>query len=370
MPLERLMSYLRFDAASTFALVDAIVCDADSNPIRFDGRHIERRYPLGIALYIAKVVRELPEHCAMRDGRKWKKIPFVIFTNALDSVPFRELPEGVHVLSLMSNHYPFLALREIRLHVDEYYDRIQTDYLSLGMLVRFEAGHVQVGPALKKKHSLVESAYYYGEADRRANRRWVTFRRDNEGLRHDVEMFQQLLESDATEKQMHRFFEQHPAVLMDALLGIPLSHRPIFSKPARCTPDYSLAPILGPSEDNTVELLELKGPADATLAQQFHRGFASKVHRAVDQVRDYDRYLRDPVNAKAVVKSFGYIPENSRQAVLIGRSPRGSDHEIFLRRKMEIGVKILTYDDIFEIQAAQIRGPFDIVDLKNDGRVR
>jgi hypothetical protein len=357
MPIERLTTYLRFDPASAFALVDAIVCGADSL-FSFENGWVEPTYALPFALYVAKDVRRLPEGCAMRDGRKWRTIPFIIFANAGAST-VSEMPNGVHVLPPLCNPYPLLALRQIRRHVDDYYNRILADYRSLGMLVRYENGHVQIGPALRKRNPTRESSYYHGGADRRSNRGWVTIKRDHEGLRYDVEIFENLLESKATETQMHRFLEQHPAFLMDAMLGVPLSHRPVFSDPKQFTPDYSLVPILGADENNMVEMLELKGPSETTLAGRLHRGFTSKVTRAVDQVRDYDRYLRDPANAEAVLASFGYIPDKSRLAVLIGRMPEGSDHEVFLRRRAETNVKIVTYDEILEVQASQVRGPLD-----------
>jgi len=74
------------------------------------------------------------------------------------------------------------------------------------------------------------------------------------------------------------------------------------------------------------------------LAGRLHRGLASKVHGAVDQVRDYDRYVRDPASAEAILASFGYLPDDSRLAILFGRMPQGSDLEVFVRRKSEISV--------------------------------
>lgn len=360
MPIERLASYLHFDPASELALVDAIVLGADTNLVSFQDGDMWPLFPLATAVDVAESVRSLPEQCAMRDGRKWKTVPVIIFANAFDGLPpYYEMPDGVHVLPPVCSHHPSLSLRRIREHTDEYYDRILRDYVSLGMLVRFENGHVQVGPALRKKDPTIESAYYYAKADRRANRGWVTVKRDHEGLRHDVDIFHHLLETDASETAMHRFFEQHPAFLMEALLGVPLSHRPVFASPEGFTPDYSLLPILGPVRNSAVELLELKGPGEAILGGRLHRGFTSRVHRAVDQVRDYDRYLRDPANAKAILASFGYIPDASRLAVLIGRMPQGPDYEVFFRRKSEICVNIVTYDDVLEIQASQVPSPLD-----------
>ena len=74
----------------------------------------------------------------MRDGRKWKTIPVIIFSNAFDTVPpYYEMPDSVHVLPPLFNQYPPLALRQIRQHVDDYYERIFADYRSLGLLVWF-----------------------------------------------------------------------------------------------------------------------------------------------------------------------------------------------------------------------------------------
>ena len=230
MPIERLAGYLHFDPASRFALVDAIVFGADTNLFSFEDGHMEPTYALPTAMYVANEIRSLPEQCAMRDGRKWKTVPVIIFANGAAPY-FSEIPNGVHVLPPICNNHPFLALRQMRQHVDDYYDRILADYRSLGMLVRFQNGHVQIGPALRRRHPTRESSYYYGAGDRRSNRDWVTFKRDHEGLAYDVEVFQNLLERNATETQMHKFFEQHPAFLMDAMLGVPLSHRPVFSNP-------------------------------------------------------------------------------------------------------------------------------------------
>lgn len=101
--------------------------------------------------------------------------------------------------------------------------------------------------------------------------------------------------------------------------------------------------------------MELKGPGEETLARSHHRGFSHKVHAAIDQVRDYDRYLDDPSNVAAVLKAFGYLPDKSKLAVLIGRAPiTDFDREIFERRRNETTVSVITYDEIFQKQADQL----------------
>src|SRR5580704_12775783 len=80
MPFDRVTAYLRLSLASGLALVDAIVCIADAETDGFYGGDLLEKAPR-----LASDVRSLPESCAMRDGRKWKSIPFVIFSNALAS---------------------------------------------------------------------------------------------------------------------------------------------------------------------------------------------------------------------------------------------------------------------------------------------
>ena len=72
MPADRVLSYLRLASAS-LAHIDVIVCDADVEP---DG--VPSFFTLEKAIRMANEVADLPEYIAMRDGRKWKMIPFVI----------------------------------------------------------------------------------------------------------------------------------------------------------------------------------------------------------------------------------------------------------------------------------------------------
>jgi hypothetical protein len=110
----------------------------------------------------------------------------------------------------MNTYYPSVLLSKIQSVVVNYVRRILDDYQNLGMIVRFERGHAQIGPALRKKSPDVESSYYYALADRRRNRRWLTVMRDNQGLQADVELFQELLDRNVNEPQMQHFFEEHP----------------------------------------------------------------------------------------------------------------------------------------------------------------
>jgi hypothetical protein len=247
LPPERLVSYLHFEISSALALVDGIICDANVNVVLMEWGRPEYTYPLLRALKLADAVRNLPEECAMRDGRKWKSIPFIIFVNPMESDSTRDYGQNLAtILAPICNRYPSLALDRIRQCVDTYYDRLLRDYQDAGLLIRFERGHAQIGPALKKHDTIEESAYYYAPKDCRNNKRWLTVRRDNEGISYDIEMLQQLLDRNANETEMQAFFEEHPALLMDLMLGIPVSHKPNFARPRNYKPDFALLPVLGP----------------------------------------------------------------------------------------------------------------------------
>jgi Domain of unknown function (DUF4263) len=352
-PSERLTSYLRLDPASQLALIDIIVCFADSAEFEFDFRSSQIISAVWIAIDIANSILELPDRCAMRNGRKWKSIPFAIIGRPLDNA-IDAINRSSHTKLIFPSH-PLVELRRIQGIVDDDHDRVLDDYEKLGILVRLIGGRTQIGPALTRRNPHLESEYYYAPADRRRHRSWVTIKRDQQGLRADVELFQTLLARGAGETELHRFFEEHPAALMDATSAIPISHRPSFVHPSRNTPDFALAPILGPVGGRNIGLVELKGPSERVLTGRSHRGLASAVHRAVDQVRDYDRYMRDPKNAAAVQKALGYIPERSRLAVLIGRYPtKDGDRGTLEQRRDELDVAVVTYDEILEIQTQRL----------------
>lgn len=355
LPIERIATYLHFDLAARLALIDAIVCDTDVNLFVWSPND-EWEYNSEVmkALRLAEDVHNLPNTCAMRDGRKWNAIPFIIISHSDLVTPEMRQDTHAHILNRVS-HYHALLLRQIKNIVNEYHDRVLDDYHRAGIIVRFEHGRAQIRPALRRKRPELETEYYYAPADRRTNKGWVTVKRDIDGIRADVELFQALIDKKVNETQMHKFFEEHPAILMEARFAIPISHRPNFAEPRDWKPDFAFSPILGPRFHPQIELMELKGPGERTLSRRVHRGFSSKVHEAIDQVRDYDQCLRNPVNFEAIYKALGYIPHASKLAVLIGKAPSNeAEREVFERRQSELDVKVITYDEILQTQATQI----------------
>jgi hypothetical protein len=183
----------------------------------------------------------------------------------------------------------------------------------------------------------------------------MTVMRDSDGLRADVELFQQLLDMKAGEREMQRFFEDNPFFLTQARLGVQIPHPSYAIK--RWSPDFAFTSILGPTDTKNIELLELKGPAEKLLNMHHqHPGFTAKLSNAIDQVRDYGLYLHYPQNERKLLNQFGYLPTQSKLAILIGRDVDRDDYTEVLesRRRYVPDIEIITYDKILETQAAQM----------------
>jgi len=356
MPSYELANYLRFGVNSSLARIDAIVCSADSIPMSFkkDGT-VEINYSLDHAMIMSWEARDLPDSCTMSDGRKWRSLPFIIFHSPADHELAQRAAIETHAkLVLAPRHHPPFLLAQIEKIVEQHHGLLLKDYEYCGIIVRLVKGRAQINPALKLKTGTVNTEHYNAAGDRRKSNGWVTFSRNREGLANDVELFEELLSRKATETEMHKFFTEHPAILMEARKGVPVSHGISFTDPKNWRPDFAFSPILGPLNFE-IELLELKGPDEKTLTQRFHPGFTRKVHAAIDQVRDYEHAMRDPANFKAIRRALGFLPANSRLAVLIGRNPDSeAGRQTLERRKGQVvDVEIITYDEIFETQARQ-----------------
>jgi len=364
MPGAEIVPYLQFAPGSEFAAIDAIVFLEPNMSVGFaelaDG-HLtptptifpwEAHY---LNADISARIRTLPETCAMRDGRKWKKIPQIVLTK---SGGRQEAYDGLDVefvidVTAQTLFYGFsspLTWNKIEEIVNRYHQRAMADYERIGFLVTVDRGIYRVKPAFQKKDSQ-ESEFYYGGKDRRRFNGYVTIGREMDGADFEGYLFEQLLNDPKTgERQVHRFFEEHPDFLAEAMMGVPISHQPYFPRNKQ-TPDFSIAPILPRGSANFVRLLELKGPEASVLtsSRHLHRGLASAVTQALAQVSDYVESLRDPLNLKSVKEALGYAPEYVRRAVLIGRTPPPADTNLWEKRKDEqLSVRIITYDDILQ----------------------
>jgi len=364
MPGEELVQYLLFAPASEFAVIDAIVFLEPSMDVGFaegpDGRMTlfpqitpwEGHYYNAI---ISERIRNLPETCAMRDGRKWKRIPQIILTKhgnrheAYDGLDV-EFVIDVTERMLLQGYSSRITWNKIEQIVNRYHLRAISEYERVGFLVTLDHGLYRVKRAFRKKNS-IESEFYFGGKDKRRFHSFVTIGRERDGVDYEAWLFERLLnDPQAGERELHRFFEEHPDFLAEAMMGVPISHEPYFVTNKQ-TPDFAVSPVLPRHSGDLVRLLELKGPEASVLASEryLHRGLATAVTQALAQVSDYEESIRDPLNLGAVEKALGYIPAFSQRAVLIGRTPPPEDANLWEKRRAEQpSVRIITYDELLQ----------------------
>lgn len=370
MPGREFLRYLLFAPASEFASIDAIVFLEPNMSIGFaelsDGRVIpipemtpwEAHYRNAD---ISQQIRNLPETCAMGDGRKWKKIPQIALTShghrheAYDGLDV-EFVIDVTESMLFGGYGSPITWNKIEEIVNRCHLRAMGEYERVGFLVTVDRGLYRIRRAFRKRNSK-ESEFYFGGKDRRRFHGFVTIGREREGADYEAWLLEQLLnDPKAGERELHHFFEEHPNLLAEAMMGVPISHQPYFASNKQ-TPDFSISPILPRGSNDWVKLLELKGPEASVLASKryLHRGPAHALTQAIAQVNDYAESLRDPLNLEAIEGALGYVPNSSLRAVLIGKTPPLEDAHLWEKRKAEQpSVRIITYDEVLQEQRERL----------------
>jgi hypothetical protein len=95
--------YVGFDPRSSLALIDAIVCSADASLLYFPrSGNLWAEDPFEEAIWLSEWVQESPESCAMRNGKKWRSIPFIIFRSV------RDYQRALSVQDQVSAHIEFV----------------------------------------------------------------------------------------------------------------------------------------------------------------------------------------------------------------------------------------------------------------------
>jgi hypothetical protein len=365
MPGNEVVPYLKFAPAAAAASIDAIVFLRPNSDIGF-------QYALGLPrpstvvdpweapwrnAEISQKIRDLPEDCAMRDGRKWKRIPQIVLTDrgqreaAFDGLDV-EFVMDVTGWMLHDGYASPITWQRIERIVNQYHEKAMSKYERVGFLIVADHGRYRVKRAYYKKDAS-ESEYYYGGKDKRRFQGFVTIGRDSEGVEYDAFLFEQLLNDPKTgEREIHHFLEENPHFIAESMMGVPISHKPYFPSNKQ-TPDFAVSPILPRGISDWVKLLELKGPEAKILesSRRLHRALAPAVAHAIAQVNDYNEHLHDPLNLKSVEEALGFMPETAKRAVLIGRGPAGPDASLWDKRRAEQPmVEIVTYDELLRQQ--------------------
>ena len=192
MPGDELVPYLLFSPTSEFACIDAIVFLEPNEGVGYrewpDGRLTpfpemmpwEAHYGNAV---IAQRIRCLPETCAMRDGRKWKRIPQIVLTKhgrryeAYDGLDI-EFVIDVTEMMLFSGYASPVTWDKIEKIVNQYHREATADYERVGFVVTVDHGLYRVKRAYHKR-SERESEFYYGGKDKRRFHGFVTIGRDD-----------------------------------------------------------------------------------------------------------------------------------------------------------------------------------------------
>jgi len=160
---------------------------------------------------------------------------------------------------------------------------------------------------------------------------------------------------------LQEFFETHAHMIFRGLfesnvpkLRIPDPQRGSGRK-GEHIPDFAQLPRSLSMIETRTGLLDLKLPKEQLLERsRFHRDFTRSVHKAVAQLTDYrDRLAQGGSRMEGMLKrQLGYVPQNPRLAVIIGRRPPKADLGDFEHRARTtvapIGVDLVTYDDILD----------------------
>ena len=258
-----LTSYLRFDLAAKHAMVDVIA---------FVPTEMTVDFALD-AFMVIEDVRKLPEETCMRDGRKWKRIPCVVLSeNTYMPYHFVLREAGVPIVRDSIRFTFDSTVYQLQRVVDKYYETVLADYQKVGILVDFEHGRCRVKWAYRKKDHLAETEYYTHRQTVGKLTDYVTVHREEAGIAYEARLFEELInDPEARERDLQRFFEQHPAFLMDAMQGVPISHRPRFVEPKNWTPDFVVpSAAVTATTRRSVQLTELKGPHAPVLSGKMH----------------------------------------------------------------------------------------------------
>lgn len=357
-PLERLITSLKSGLAQG-VMADVIVARARTL-VEFRNDSVETILaPTEAIVRVVDELRKLDSACAMPDGRKWSAIPFIVVLSP--DLFGTSITESTDVSVIMERN-PTQTLCEIEAVFQNYRDRLLDELDNLGLLVTYEHGRYRVGPALAARDREKEGYLYYGPADRREanSTRLYTIDREAGGIQYEVELFESLINRpDISENDLQRFFVENPHFLVTARLMQALSHVRLEGTDGKVLiPDFVLKPIVALQRDSTWEVVDLKLPQAKLLAgPRDHGKFSSEVIKAIAQVKDYRDYFEDPRNAASIQQALGHKLRHPRLAVLIGRMPRTTSEleELEKQQGRELGVRIVTYDEILEAQKRLIQ---------------
>jgi hypothetical protein len=164
------------------------------------------------------------------------------------------------------------------------------------------------------------------------------------------------------EAVLQRFFERNPHMMLEDEFGEIRSKMRIPRRDGGdpWQPDFAGGPVPDSVLHTRAGFIDLKLPdAPVTNRKRLHRGFSAEVHQALDQLEDYREEVANADDrARAfLMKRYGFVPDNPKQAVIIGRRPSdpNSLEALYRRRKnLPLDVRVIVYDDILDDEEDRI----------------
>jgi hypothetical protein len=339
-------------------VVDAIVIHCRDIPV--DQHPFSARSTRELVL-LASDIRELPQECAMIDGRQWRAIPVVALVTPETRFEFydtleaagRQIDEHPARVDFADHNDVLASIEVIKRAVEAYRRAVLSEFDDMGFVVRYEKGRYKVGPALRPKEAM-QGRYYFGPADRRTQG-FITLHRDNFGIQVEVETFEALINRpDVREQELQEFFESHPHFLSDAHTPLPQVRLP--SKDGDLLiPDFILKPIVAQQRDSTWQVLDLKLPREKLLAGRGSRArLSASVMKAIRQLRDYHENIAYPDHADKIEELLGHRLRYPSLGVLIGRLANTDSGSLEREQQHLAGIRIVTYDEVLRRQQVQV----------------
>jgi hypothetical protein len=217
--------------------------------------------------------------------------------------------------------------------------------------VKFAGGHLKVQVLENWRHQPVAE-----DRDKQPNFGGQLFIPNNTiFLQEEVEEFEYYLnKKDIKEIELQKFFGRTPKFL--SLLGggydrvareLTLSPQILLSDSERTDfrPDF----LLKRMGVNYWDILEMKLPTRRLITGSRYRDFSSEVHKAVTQLKAYNRFFSDNSNLKWFRNNYGYNVSYPHLYLLIGRDDSFNSEEEKSRFTWSESVRVLTYDDLHRI---------------------
>lgn len=348
-PADSLVSTIRVGASSRL-IVDAIVIDAASQPLRDD---------VSRSIGLAQTIRQISD-AKMRTGVRWSAIPIIVLVANVALASMLRSRNETRGIIVVSRELGWTKIYdEIGAAVLEFSLELVRQMRSLGWDLRYYRGRwIRVRANLPKRRRgyrpEFETEYYDGSSDHWLKATSSISRRqlavaafDSTMTLQDVLYLQKLLVTpDVREPALQRLIEEAPYLLRSA--RDEMIARPRFvdgSTGAVKYPDVIHHGLM----EAAVEITELKLPRAALVARRGKLVYQSaEITAGVAQVREYAEIAVDPSHRSQMEAIFGEPVSVNARTLIIGMAAGVDPDELKKVRSYIDDVDIRTWDEVLD----------------------